>query len=106
MYDVISVKAFDGRRVVILAEDWLHIQVRHPEVGTKAELLATALSRPDEAYSNSRGGVHALKRLDETHFLVVIYEPTNDEAHVRTAYLTSSRRKSRRYRGSPSLKHS
>jgi len=79
---VISVEAFDGRRVLLLTEDWLHIKVRHPEVGSEAELLASALSHPDEAYSNSRGGVHALKRLDEAHFLVVIYEPTNDEAYV------------------------
>lgn len=50
------------------------------------------------------GGVHALLRVDESHFLVVIYEPTNHEGFVRTAYLTNVKRKNRRYRGLPSLK--
>jgi len=47
-----------------------------------------------------------LKRIDEQHFLVVIYEPTNNEGLVRTAYLTSIKRKDRRYRQSLSLKRS
>jgi hypothetical protein len=102
----ISVRAFDGRRVVLLDEDWLHIRFRHPEVGPGTPLLSTALAQPDEAYKNGRGGVHALKRIDEQHFLVVIYEPTNNEGLVRTAYLTSIKRKDRRYRQSLSLKRS
>jgi hypothetical protein len=87
----ISVKAFDGRRVALLDEDWLHIRFRHPEVGPGTELLSTALAQPDEAYRNGRGGVHALKRINEQHFLVVIYEPRNNEGLVRTAYLPALR---------------
>jgi len=103
---VMSVKAFDGRHVVLLDEDWLHIRFRHPEVGSGPELLSTALSQPDEAYRNGRGAIHALKRIDEEHFLVVIYEPTNNEGLVRTAYLTNAKRKDRRYRQLLSLKQS
>ena len=62
----ISVKAFDGREVFLLDEDWLHIRFRHPEVGFETELLSRALIQPDEAYRNGRGGVHALMRIDET----------------------------------------
>lgn len=69
---VISVKAFDGRRVVLLDDDWLHIRFRHPEVGSLPDPLSIALSQPDETYRNGRGAVHALKRIDEWHFLVVI----------------------------------
>lgn len=101
-----SVRAFDGRRVLLLQERWRHIKVRHPEVGNGVELLSRALTHPDEAYRNSRGGVHSMLRLDESPFLVVIYEPTNDEGFVRTAYVTNSKRKERRYRGLPSLKPS
>ncbi len=101
---MVSVKAFDGRTVTLGREDWLHIALRHPEVGPDAELVSRTLNHPDEAYSNSRGGVHALMRIDENHFLVVIYHPTNGEGFVRTAYLTNEQRKNRRYRGSQSLK--
>ncbi len=101
-----SVKAFDGRNVVLLDEDWLHIRFRHPEVGFGPEVLSTALTQPDEAYRNGRGAIHALKRIDEEHFLVVIYEPTDNEGLVRTAYLTNINRKDRRYRQLHSLKRS
>jgi len=94
---IVAVKAFDGRRVVLLDEDWLHIRFRHPEVGLGTALLSKALTQPDEAYRNGRGGIHVLRRFDERHFLVVIYEQTDDEAVVRTAYLTSVKRKDRRY---------
>ena len=101
-----SVDAFDGRQVLLMNEDWLHIRFRHPEVGFGTELLSRALIQPDEAYRNGRGGVHALMRVDEGHFLVVIYEPTNSQGLVRTAYLTSVRRKERRYRGLLRLRQS
>lgn len=101
---MMSARAFDGRRVTLLLDDWLHIQVRHPELGSETEPLFRALTQPDEAYRDSRGGVHVLTRVDEGHFLVVIYEPTNNEGFVRTAYLTSVGRKNRRYRALPSLK--
>jgi hypothetical protein len=102
----ISVKAFDGRQVLLLDQDWLHIRFRHPEVGFETALLSRALIQPDEAYRNGRDGVHALMRIDESHFLVVIYEPTDNEGLVRTAYLTSVSRKERRYRQLLCLKRS
>jgi len=55
------------------------------------------LSQPDEAYRNGRGAVHVLKRVNEEYFLVAIYEPTNNQGLVRTAYLTNVKeRKDRR----------
>jgi len=101
-----SVRAFDGRRVVLLDDDWLHIRFRHPEAGPATEPLSSALLQPDEAYRNGRGGVHALRRIDNGHFLVAIYEPTNTEGLVRTAYLTTAKRKDRRYAQSLCLKRS
>jgi hypothetical protein len=101
-----SAKAFDGRKVFLHDDDWLHIRFRNPEVGFEAQLLLRALIQPGEAYRNGRGGVHALMRIDEGHFLVVIYEPTNNEGILRTAYLTSVRRKERRYRQLLCLKRS
>jgi len=90
---VIAVKACEGRRVVLLEEDWLHIRFRHPEVGLGTAPLSKALTQPDVAYRDGRGRIHALRRFDERHFLVVICEKTNDEGIVRTAYLTSVKRK-------------
>jgi hypothetical protein len=87
-------------------ERWQHIKIRHPEVGNDITLLSKALSKPEEAYENGRGGIHSLLRLDESHFLVIIYAPTNDEGFVKTAYMTDVKRKERRYRGLQSLKRS
>jgi hypothetical protein len=101
-----STKAFDGRKVFLRDDDWFHIRFRHLEVGDEPQPLLRALIQPDEAYKNGRGGVHALVRIDEGHFLVVIYEPTNNEGTIRTAYLTSIRRKERRYPELPCLKRS
>jgi hypothetical protein len=101
-----SAKAFDGREVFLHDDDWFHIRFRHPEVGHEPQLLLRAVIQPDEAYKNGRGGVHALARIDEGHFLVVIYEPTNNEGTIRTAYLTNIGRKERRYRQLPCLKRS
>ena len=52
---------------------------------------------PDEIHRDKRGGVHAMKRFDENHFTVVIYEFEGSTGFIRTAYLISNKRKSRRY---------
>jgi hypothetical protein len=101
-----SYRAFDGRRIIVSEERRRHIKIRHPEIGSDVAMLAKALVAPDEAYENGRGGVHSLMRIDEGHFLVVIYEASNNEGFVSTAYITSVKRKERRYRGLQSLKRS
>ena len=106
MSDLQSFKAFDRRRVLLSQERWRHIKIRHPEVGNEIAILSKALSNPDEAYENGRGGIHSIMRINESHFLVVIYEPTDDEGFVRTAYVTNVTRKERRYRGLQPLKRS
>ena len=40
------------------------------------------VAEPYEIYHDKRGGVHALKRLDNDHFLVVIYEFENDVGFI------------------------
>lgn len=106
MNEANSHKAFDGRRIIISKERWRHIIIRHPEVGNDVALLSKGLSNPTEVYENGRGGIHSILQIDENHFLVVIYEATNDEGFVRTAYITNMKRKERRYRGLQSLKPS
>lgn len=103
---MLSFKAFDRRRVTLSQERLRHIKIRHPEVGNDIGILSKALSDPDDAYENGRGGIHTLLGIDEHHFLVIIFQPTNGEGFVRTAYITNVRRKERRYRGLQSLKQS
>lgn len=93
--------AFDGSSVVLSDERWRHIVLRHPELREKRGLILDAVTRPDEVYADSAGGVHVLKRLsgDGSDFLVVVYAKSGVEGYIRTAYYTSSRKKSRRYRG-------
>jgi hypothetical protein len=89
----------DGTKVVLTLDDWLHVQFRHPEVGTDPAVLLGAVSDPDEVHADERGGLHALKRVDQDHFLVVIYQSTDEAGRclIRTAFLINERRKNRRY---------
>ena len=90
-----------GKIVTLTPDDWLHVRFRHPEVGPDPEPLLNAVANPDEIYEDARGGNHALKRIDEGHFLVVIYELTSsDRGLIRTAFIINEKRKKRRYKTS------
>jgi hypothetical protein len=76
-----------------------HVRFRHPEVGTDPSKLMQTVSDPDELREDERGGFHALKRTDKSHFLVVIYRVTEaDRALIKTAFIINRKRKNRRYR--------
>jgi hypothetical protein len=94
----------DGKKIVLTIDDWLHVRFRHPEVGEDANTLLQVVANPDELYKDGRGGIHALRRIDEKHFLIVIYELENREGYIRTAYLINDKRKRRRYGALRSLK--
>jgi hypothetical protein len=89
----------EGKKVTLTRDDWLHVRFRHPEVGTNPTALLRVVSHPDETHRDRRGGYHALKRIDQRHFLVVIYELTEGrEGLIRTAFIIDEKRKNRRYR--------
>lgn len=89
----------DGVVVTLTPDDWLHVRFRHPEIGVDPAPLLAAVSGPDEIHQDARSGKHALKRIDEGHFLVVIYELTrSDRGLIRTAFIINEKRKRRRYR--------
>lgn len=94
----------DGKKITLTIDDWLHIRFRHPEVGEDPNALLQIVFNPDELYINERRGIHALKRIDEKNFLVVIYELKDREGYIRTAYLINDKRKRRRYGSLRSLK--
>lgn len=90
----------DGKRVTLTRDDWLRIRFRHPEVGTDPRVVLDAVTHPDETHRDVAGGIHALKRIDERHFLVVIYqlEGAGKGGLIRTAFIINEKRKKRRYR--------
>ena len=89
----------DGEIVTLTPDDWLHVRFRHPEVGVNPAPLLAAVSSPDEIHQDARGGKHALKRIDDGHFLVVIYETIHsDRGLIRTAFIINEKRKRRRYK--------
>ncbi len=76
----------------------LHVQFRHPEVGRDPGILMQAVSNPDELHTDERGGFHALKRIDPSHFLVVIYKVAEaDRGLIKTAFIINQKRKNKRY---------
>ena len=79
-------------------EYWKHILFRHPEVLPYSSVIMEAVQAPEEVFMDDRHGIHALKRIDHEHFLVVIYEEEhNREGFIRTAYIINERRRKRRY---------
>ena len=77
----------------------MHIQFRHPEVGSDPYVLLEVVSNPDELHQDGRGGFHAMKRVDINHLLLVIYESRRSgEGLIRTAFIINNKRKNRRYR--------
>lgn len=88
----------EGRRVTLTRDDWLHISFRHPEVGLDPAAILRAVSSPDETHRGGRGEYHALKRIDASHFVVVIYELGEGGGLIRTAFIINEKRKERRYK--------
>jgi len=71
-----------------------------------AELILDAVAHSDEVYIDPTNAFHALKRVSGvSDFLVVIYT-VNGEGYIRTAYFTSTIRKTRRYKVFRKLKPS
>jgi len=95
-----SVVAFNGTKVLLTEERCKHIVLRHPELENKSTLILEVVASPDEVYINAAGAFHALKRLvsEVSDYLVVVYVKENEEGYIRTAFYTSYRRKSRRYK--------
>jgi len=101
-----SIKAFDGITVILSEERWHHIILRHPELEKAKSLIYDAIANPDEAYMDETGAVHALKNVGGiSDFLVAIYS-INGKGYIRTAYYTSNKRKTRRYKTFRKLKTS
>jgi hypothetical protein len=98
--------AFDGSKIVLKEDRWLHIVLRHPELKNAVGLILDAISDPDEVYIDPTGAFHALKHVkDLSDYLVVIYN-VGHEGYIRTAYYTSTERKTRRYKVFRKLKPS
>lgn len=60
--------------------------------------ILRAVSSPDETHRGGRGEYHALKRIDASHFVVVIYELGEGGGLIRTAFIINGKRKERRYK--------
>jgi hypothetical protein len=103
-----SIRAFDGARILLWDERWKHIVLRHPELENKLFLVLDVVANPDEVYVDQAGAFHALKRLhgEVSDYIVVVYCKENEEGYIRTAFYTSYRRKARRYRQFKKLKPS
>lgn len=54
--------------------------------------------QPDETHRGGRGEYHALKRIDVSHFMVVIYDLWEGGGLIRTAFMINEKRKERRYK--------
>jgi len=74
-----SVRAFDGARILLTDERWKHIILRHPELENKLVLVLDAVANPDEVYIDQAGAFHALKRLrgELSDYIVVVYYREN-----------------------------
>jgi len=92
---LMSVRAFDGARILLTEERWKHIVLRHPELENKLFQVLDVVANLDEVYVDQAGAFHALKRLrgEVSDYIVVVYYKENEEGYIRTAFYTSYRRK-------------
>jgi len=56
-----SVRAFDGARILLTDERWKHIVLGRPELENKLVLVLDAVANPDEVNVDKAGAFHALK---------------------------------------------
>jgi len=79
-----SVRAFDGARILLTDERWKHIVLGRPELENKLVLVLDAVANPDEVYVDKAGAFHALKRLrgELSDYIVVVYYRENEEGYI------------------------
>lgn len=86
--------------IQIEEERWRHVLDRHPELREMREAVVDAVRSPDDAFVDSRGLIHYLKKTEKgpSDYLVVVAKRRDLKVSLITAYGTNERRVRRRYR--------
>jgi hypothetical protein len=79
-----SVRAFDGARILLTDERLKHIVLGRPELENKLVLVLDAVANPDEVYVDQAGAFHAFERLhgELSDYIVVVYYRENEEGYI------------------------
>ena len=78
-------------------KDWLHILLRHKDIGEDPEMILSYVKDCREIYLDREGIIRYLHQLDPEHFIVLICELTEGQGYIRTAYIINLKEKKRRY---------
>jgi hypothetical protein len=93
----LSTKDRRGNAIKLEEKDWLHILLRHEEVGDDPVMLLSYVQDSNEVYLDKEGIVHYINPINSKHFIVVICEIEKGEGYIRTAYIINLKEKKRRY---------
>jgi len=93
----LSTKDRRGNVVKLEEKDWIHIVLRHEEVGDDPLRLLSVVQDSNEIYLDKEGIIHYVNPIHSRHFIVVICGIEEGESYIRTAYIINARRKQRRY---------
>jgi len=86
-----------GDVVKLEEKDWIHIALKHEEVGDDPLRLLSYVQDSDEIYLDKEGIIHYIHLFSSKYFIVVICGIEKGESYIRTAYIINARRKKRRY---------
>ena len=86
-----------GNTIILEEKDWLHILLRHKEVGDDPERILSHVKDYKEIYLDREGIIRYLHQLDPGHFMVLICELVEGQGYIRTAYIINLKEKKRRY---------
>jgi hypothetical protein len=71
-------------------ERWRHITTAHPEMAEHYQSILETVKQPDDIYEGDRNERIALRKIDKTHHIVVVYKEINeDDGFIITAFMTS-----------------
>lgn len=93
----LSTKDRSGNTISLEEKDWLHILLRHEEVGADPVVLLSHVRESREVYLDKEGIIHYVNPIYSEHFIVIICEIEKGQGYIRTAYIINEREKKRRY---------
>ena len=86
IYKTVSKNAIPIR---LTDERWSHITEEHCELaGMKLEVIDT-IENPSHIFAGKAGELFAVKKYDNSKYIVVVYREKNDDGFIITAFLTS-----------------
>ena len=83
------IRSKNGVPIRLTDERWAHVSEEHNELaGLRLEVLEN-IFQPDRIVAGGHGEILAVRELEPSRWLVVVYRESEDDGFIITAFLTS-----------------